>query len=44
MQPFPTSHIMMMKTEKYEVIHVFLEIKAFSLTEQQWITTEEFHL
>lgn len=33
MQSFRTSHTMMMKAEKYEVIHVFLEIKVFSLTE-----------
>lgn len=33
-----------MKAEKYEVIHVFLEIKVFSLTEWQWITTKELHL
>lgn len=29
MQSFPASHTMMMKAEKYEVIHVFLEIKVF---------------
>ena len=37
MQSFPTSHTMMMKAEKYEVIHVFLEIKVFFT---HWMTMD----